>query len=150
MSHQSQRRLHPQVRIKTDGTPVNSPSPWREWNISEMSMLKRGSGFGVLLVFLLQFQGVGQNVLPRFYVGNRVRYSQLVEGKNALHIRAGLSAGSSLAVWIIAGIGVAKDFIKIQPQLERECSTTFVLIIVVVLIACAPVGFLIFQQSCRD
>ena len=34
MSHQSQRRLQPEVRIKTEGTPVKRPSPWIEWKIS--------------------------------------------------------------------------------------------------------------------
>ena len=34
MSHQSQRRLQPEVRTKTDGTPAKRPSPWIEWKIS--------------------------------------------------------------------------------------------------------------------
>jgi hypothetical protein len=32
-----QRRLHPLVRTKTEGTPVSAPSPWIEWNNSEIS-----------------------------------------------------------------------------------------------------------------
>ena len=30
VSHQRQRRLQPEVRMKTVGTPVSSPSPWIE------------------------------------------------------------------------------------------------------------------------
>jgi hypothetical protein len=38
LSHQLQRRLQPEVRTKTEGTPVSSPSPWIEWKISEISI----------------------------------------------------------------------------------------------------------------
>src|SRR5207249_6168274 len=30
VSHQTQRRLQPLVRTKTEGTPTSEPSPWRE------------------------------------------------------------------------------------------------------------------------
>ena len=33
-----QRRLQPEVRTKTEGTPVSSPSPWIEWNISAINI----------------------------------------------------------------------------------------------------------------
>lgn len=44
MSHQSQRRLQPEVRTKTDGTPAKRPSPWIEWKISA---IRTGSAFRV-------------------------------------------------------------------------------------------------------
>ena len=30
VSHQRHRKLHPEVRMKTEGTPVSRPSPWME------------------------------------------------------------------------------------------------------------------------
>src|SRR6202008_4490237 len=41
VSHQLHRRLQPEVRTKTEGTPVNSPSPWMEKKISETNIARR-------------------------------------------------------------------------------------------------------------
>ena len=38
VSHQEQSRLHPTDLTKTVGTPMSLPSPWRERNISLISM----------------------------------------------------------------------------------------------------------------
>jgi hypothetical protein len=36
VSHQWQRKLQPDVRIKNDGTPASSPSPWMLTKVSDM------------------------------------------------------------------------------------------------------------------
>ena len=37
VSHQAQRRLHPEVRMKNDGTPASTPSPCNDANVSAMN-----------------------------------------------------------------------------------------------------------------
>src|SRR5947209_6068628 len=44
VSHQVQRRLQPEARMKVEGTPVSLPSPWREKKSSEIFMVLNHRG----------------------------------------------------------------------------------------------------------
>ncbi len=78
MSHQVQRRLQPEARRKTEGRPRSFPSPWREWNISEIFIkgmipewvgLSEWTGFGYNMVMEMRVPALIAAVCLTIYWG---------------------------------------------------------------------------------